>query len=587
MNNFAFLIMAFIVSIIVATIVISSHPSISSPVESPLKSSRLLNLTILHNNDVHARFAPTNIHCGPCYDHPSRCYGGMARTTALVKSIKSRHADPDKVLFLNAGDFYQGTIWYSLFKHQAVTEFVNLMGIDVMTFGNHEFDDGVAGLVPFIDGSTVPIICANIDFSNEPLMNGKINKSMVIERDGIKIGIIGFVIRETDHLSFPGKTLRFLDEVQSVREEAVRLKKEGIQLLIGLSHAGYSRDLKVAAEVPELNLIVGGHTNTFLYSPVDNPPSTEVPTDEYPKIVYHEDDSKTLVVQAFAFGKYLGRLDLSFDPVTEQIIEYNGNPILIDSKYDLDPVVTKAVQRYQQNISKEYEEIIGDSRVVLEMEDCRRRECLFGNLVTDMMVDQFTNLSSLLMKSNGSRGEKWTDFPIAVINSGIFRSSIISGHVRLEDLLATFPFNNEFSAIHVTGSQLLQVLENSVSGYEKHGRRVGGKFLQVSGLKIIYDLEKPVGKRIISVRARCGHCLEPAFHPVNPDQMYPLIAPAYMLNGGDGYSMLKGIDQEDFDQLDLDLVKKYFNTWSPVFTQREERIKFLTDADKSASCNWR
>ena len=418
--------------------------SYGSPAIDGKKSAdqELFKLTILHNNDIHSRYMETSIYSSPCKDraHGSKCFGGAARSVYLVKKIRSELGD-DSVLYLNGGDHFQGTIWYNLFKWRAVSEFVVNMDYDALTLGNHEFDDGVAGVVPYIEhvqkgqwsnGSDsghkrAPILVCNLDVSKEPEFHSGghpiINSSMIITRKGRKIGLIGYITPDTSFLSSPGKTLTFTNEVDSVRREVAALQAMGVDIIIGISHAGYVADINVAKNVPGIDIIVGGHTNTFLYTPGDagnkfdphtqthapsieqpvethapsieqpvetHAPSIEQPVDSYPKVITAKDGSKTLIVQAFAYGKYLGYLDVEFDR-NGNVMSYAGNPILLDGAVHEDAQTRKLMDKWSDLEPNEYKTIIGSSGVFLEGEDivCRTRECSLGNLYSDMIFHYF------------------------------------------------------------------------------------------------------------------------------------------------------------------------------------------------------
>ena len=244
----------------------------------------------------------------------------------------------DNVLFLNGGDHFQGTIWYTFQKWKVVAKFVKVMAHDVMALGNHEFDDGVEGLVPFIRNvsennvKNLPIVCSNIETSGQ--LKQLLRPSVVLERNGKKIAVIGYVTPETSFLSSPGPTVKFLDEIESIRKEMDRLKQEDptLNIFIALGHSGFDKDKEIAEKIPELDVVVGGHTNTFLYTGTPLP-SIEKPEGDYPVVYKHGEVGQTLVVQAFAYGKYLGVLDLKFDD-DGKIISYSGNPILLDDKVE-------------------------------------------------------------------------------------------------------------------------------------------------------------------------------------------------------------------------------------------------------------
>lgn len=240
----------------------------------------------------------------------------------------------NKVLHLSAGDFYQGSIWYSQFKYEIVNDYVFKMNYEAVTLGNHEFDDGVGGLLPYLREAklnSVAVVCTNLNITGEEKFHGLITKSTIRTYDGYRVGYVGYVLPSTAYLSSPGDTVIFEDEIDSLKKEVSHLKSEGINMIIALGHSGYQRDLEIARAIPDIDIIVGGHSNTFLWpGTMDtnaSPPSIERPVAPYPTVVT-SGEKKTLVVQAYAFSKYLGVLDVTFDERGE-ITEYSGEPIFL------------------------------------------------------------------------------------------------------------------------------------------------------------------------------------------------------------------------------------------------------------------
>ncbi|GIY17670.1 protein 5NUC [Includes: UDP-sugar hydrolase [Caerostris extrusa] len=268
------------------------------------------NLTLLHTNDVHSHFIEFDVYGDRCEEklkEQKQCFGGFARQVSKVKEIRSSR---ENVLFLNGGDFYQGTVWYTLHRWQIVAELVNTLGIDAMSLGNHEFDDGLIGLLPFLQNLKSKVLVCNINASKIPELLYYIQPSTILEIGGEKIGVIGYITPETKYISFPGD-LEFEDEIEYIKKEVKKLTAKGLTKIIAVGHSGFDVDLKIAKEVPELDIVVGGHTNTFLYT--GPPPSVEEPRGPYPVVIERGDGSRALVVQDFAFGKYLGFLEIEFD----------------------------------------------------------------------------------------------------------------------------------------------------------------------------------------------------------------------------------------------------------------------------------
>nr|CAD7456965.1 unnamed protein product [Timema tahoe] len=290
-------------------------------------------IILLHTNDMHARFEQTTALSSRCTDadaEANRCYGGMARVASEVRKIRARAASGEgpNVLFLNAGDTYQGTVWYTFHKWRIVARFINLLAFDAISLGNHEFDDGVSGLIPFLNNVTCPVLASNLDLSEEPLLAATpLANSTILVVNGTRIGVIGYLTPDTKELSKSEK-VKYIDEVDAIKLEADKLKNQGINILIALGHSGFRKDIQIATEVPDIDVVIGGHTNTFLYT--GDQPDLEVPESLYPHVVTQPSGRKVYVVQAYAYTKYLGQLDLEFDEHGE-VISHKGNPILLDS----------------------------------------------------------------------------------------------------------------------------------------------------------------------------------------------------------------------------------------------------------------
>lgn len=189
----------------------------------------------------------------------------------------------------------------------------------------------MAGLLPFIENAEFPIVTANLDLSKEPkLAATKLLNSTVLIVNERKIGVIGYLTQDTKLIS-SSENVIFLDEVESIRREAKELKKQGVDILIALGHSGFAIDKKIAREVEDIDLVIGGHTNTFLYN--GQPPDIEIPEGLYPTEVVQKSGRKVYVVQAYAYTKYLGNFTVTFDTKGE-VTNINGNPILVDSSIE-------------------------------------------------------------------------------------------------------------------------------------------------------------------------------------------------------------------------------------------------------------
>ncbi|VEN61871.1 unnamed protein product [Callosobruchus maculatus] len=384
--------------------------------------------------------------------------GGFSRLYAQI--MKMLEEKPNSVL-LNAGDDFQGTMYYSIGKWNITQQFMNKLPFDAQVLGNHEFDDGIDGVVPYIKALKHPVIVSNIDDSLEPKMQGIYSKSTVIERNGKKIGIVGVIVEDCDEISNTGK-LRFLPESASVNAEAERLvEEEGVFTVIVLSHSGYDHDRLMAKNASDkISLIVGGHSHTFLYTG-DNPPGPETPKGPYPTIVQKPNGHNVLVTQASAFSKYLGNVTVYLDKNGE-IADFVGAPIFLSPELPQDEKINKDLEPWKRMIDAQGSKIIGSTLVTLDKSACYHAECTLGNFMADAMVFAYTK------KSNEY---SWTQGAIAMTNSGGGRTTIEVGT----------PFGNTIDIGNMKGIHVKALLERNMFPYTYYGYASGVKIMQYSG----------------------------------------------------------------------------------------------------------
>jgi 5'-nucleotidase len=269
------------------------------------------------------------------------------------------------------------------------------------------------------------------------------------------------------------------------------------------------------------------------------------------------------VVQAFAFTKYLGYLNLEFDD-EGNVVEVGGSPILLDGTIKPDPEVLELLEKYRPGILDLENEIVGTTKVLLDG-SCRRNECNLGNLIADAFIDW--------RSANHRSDDFWTDAAIAFIQSGSIRSSISKakdGRVTREDVATVLPFTNNIQIVEITGETILRALEHSVARYTNGEPR--GEFLQMSGVEVVYDMNRPVGERVVEAQVRCARCMFPALEPIDESKLYRVILQDFLANGGDGFNMFVGQSIQKIDIRDLEVLVKYFKKKSPVHPSIEGRI---------------
>ncbi|KAF0674536.1 bifunctional metallophosphatase/5'-nucleotidase [Profundibacterium mesophilum] len=491
-------------------------------------------LTILHTNDFHSRFEPISKYDSGCSAEDNaagECFGGSGRLVTAIKEAKARADNP---ILVDGGDQFQGSLFYTYYKGKLAAEMMNALGYDAMTVGNHEFDDGPEVLKGFAEAINFPILMSNADISNEPLLTDVIEKSTVIEKNGEKIGLIGLTPQDTDELASPGPNVTFSDPSEAVQAEVDRLTEEGVTKIIVLSHSSYGVDKQVAENTTGVDVIVGGHSNTLL----GDMEGAEGP---YPTMV-----GDTAIVQAYAYGKYLGELNVTFDD-DGKITKAEGAPILMDASVGEDQGTVDMIAEKARPLDEIRNKVVAEAAEPIEggREVCRAQECAMGNLVADAMLDR--------VKDQG--------IDVAIANSGGLRASIDAGEITMGEVLTVLPFQNTLSTFTVNGQQLLDALENGVGQMEEGA----GRFPQVAGMTFTIDPDAAAGARVRDVMV--GGEL------VDPVQTYGVVSNNYVRNGGDGYKMFQDAqDVYDYGPDLADVTAEYLARNAPYKPYTDGRI---------------
>ena len=271
------------------------------------------NITILHTNDVHSHVEPFS------KDHsefPNK--GGFERRATLISEI--RRQNPNTLLF-DAGDIFQGTPYFNFYGGEIEFRLMSMLGYDAITIGNHDFDNGMDGLDKQLPNAKFDIISSNYDFKNT-ILESKVSDYKIYNKSGIKIGVFGLGIELEGLVSKDlYKETKYLDPMDIANDTAKKLKEsENCDIVVCLSHLGYKyekfpnkvSDLNLAKSTKNIDLIIGGHTHTFMNKPV---------------VVKNNLGNDVLINQVGCFGLYLGRIDFSFDSDNNKI--FNSNLLMI------------------------------------------------------------------------------------------------------------------------------------------------------------------------------------------------------------------------------------------------------------------
>ncbi|KOB68363.1 Apyrase, partial [Operophtera brumata] len=467
-----------------------------------VSSQERFPVNILHYNDFHARFVQTSPLGGVCNPTAAPCIGGFARLATMV-------------------------------------------------LGNHEFDNGIEGVVPYLQHLEAPVVTANIIDDDEPTIQGLYEHSIVVERQGRKIGIIGVIIASTDTLAATGD-LKFTDEVETVKAEAEKLNAEGVNIIIVLSHCGLDIDREIALNGgPFIDIIVGGHSHTLLYNDEAPIHSAFVPQGPYPVIV-EQSERKVLIVQAAAHTQYLGEIKLFFDDAGN-LLEWQGNPHYIGTDIEQAADVLAKIDQYLPMIEEMASEEIGSSMVNLAS-NCACSECNLGSFLCDAFMHGVMHWAE---------EDNWHYAHFCVINQGGIRSSIEHGTITFESTILAVPFENNVEVFDLRGDHIMEMLEYSVA----NDPYAGARMLQVSGIRSVFDGARPLGERVLNVTVRCIECSVPRYEPINLDKYYKVMTTDFIGNGGGDYTNVEVVG------VDYDIVMNYIRQQSPVFAEVDGRIQ--------------
>ena len=500
------------------------------------------NLTILHTNDHHGHFAKFS-------PYPVQDVGGMAAQATLVNIVR---ADVEKagghVLLLSAGDVNTGVPESDMLDAEPDFKLMNALGYDVMVLGNHEFDKPRDVLLKQQDWAEFPFISANVvkKDTGEYLVEPYIIK----EFDGLKVAIFGLTTEESPILVSPENVedLEFKNPIEVAKTLVPKLREEA-DVVIALTHLGYyeeaggqynaAGDIKLAKEVPGIDVIVGGHSHDLLTEP-------DVVGD-------------SLIVQAGEWSEYVGRLNISIDTDADKVSNYTYQLLPVNMKkrvkyndqsyymyvgtgYIEDKATLEVMEPFMNQADDILSQPIGEAVVKLDgaRELVRQQETNLANLVTDSM-----------------RAKTGAD--IAFQNSGGIRSDINPGTITYRDVLKVQPFGNTLVLVDMTGAQIVELLNYAAT--VKPGQ---GAFLQVSGLT--WTLNRTAGK---------AENVQIQGQPIDLEKTYNVVTNNFMGAGGDGYAVLKDLPKLDTGFVDADAMHEYITEQGKIDLQVEGRLTIV------------
>lgn len=517
-----------------------------------------LKLDIMFSNDVHGGIDRAQAtFMNP--EFPPQLGGGGSAAT-LIKQVRALENDSRSSLLLDAGDFFQGRPVGTITEGRAVMEYMNAIGYDAMTIGNHEFDIMQKNLIETLKLAQFPILTCNVIDTRTNEIPAYARPYIVVERLGVRIGIVGFTTTDTEKMSFPEhiKNIKFLSEKEAVAKwvKIVR-EKENVDLVFVLGHAGLPYDVvptylsrydaqgtplseeryavwgydaqEIAREVEGIDLFIGGHMHKGIPKPWIDPVTG------------------TMVIQGYAYGSNLGWITLDIDPATKTISGYESPAIregsmitLFEDQFIPDEEIGDMIGEQVAIAEKGMDEIVGSAGVYLSRTNVDAQS-LMGNTIVDAM-----------------RESAGADF--AFMNLGGVRADIKSGPVTYRNVFDVMPFDNMVVSFKCSGEFLRRVIETRIEG-GRHG-------MIVSGGKVVYSKKQKNFERVTS--------LQIAGKPWDPNRIYTVATTDFLMQGNAGLNLLIQVPENDITYLQVNLrdaIVTYFKKNSPIRTKIDDRWK--------------
>ena len=498
-----------------------------------------------HVNDVHAHLDEFASSGTDCEEPEEGCYGGYARIKTKVEELKK--AQPDN-LWLNAGDEFQGTLFYSFYGPEKIAATVNDLGFDLMTLGNHEWDGGDDPLGEFMANLTFPVVSCNVK-SEHKLLKKYIKNYHVFEDK--HLAVIGASTTETPSISSVGEKTKFVDPVKEVQKavDEIRDKFPDVKYIVALTHLGYKEDQELAEKTEGISLIIGGHSHTLLGDMDDA-------EGKYPTIVNNTKGDEVFVVTSYRWGEYLGSINLLYDE-EGKIMGYRGAPIHMTNTTKQDKDLQAKIDAWRGPFEEFAAEVLGTTDAAMGQDTCQEEDCLMGQVMADAMLEYRQNQTA----ESSSKKAQAPDF--ALINAGGVRAEIGEGNITRGEVLTSFPFGNAVVELTLTGAEVRSVLEGCVSmENQETGAELGGWFQVSRGLVLEYNPESKPGSRLVSVEVG-GEALD-------DKREYRVVTLDFLAGGGDNIF----VATKDFATLDLqdEVLVQYVEAHTPMSPKLAKRV---------------
>lgn len=471
----------------------------------PDLTGKAVRMTFLHTSDIHARafpynFDPSFTDNGLGLADEAGPYGGLARISTILKQERARSG---RVLHLDSGDSFQGSVTFNYFDGEAEFRSLAAMGLDGAVIANHEFDDGAMNLAnQAVDWATFPLLAANYDFEDttEPWANtlGDIAQpTAMYDLDGFRVGVIGMAnFSSLNSLDEENNSLgiKMLDVGQVIPQYAELLRAQGADIIVLVSHMGVDEDRELAETYPDIDLILGGHNHVALDPPI---------------VVTNAVTGKRIpVVDSGAFSKYVGRLDIVVQD--GQILSHDYTLFPVDANVESDPKITALLQEYQDILDDELntEQVLGYADEALTRYGASGGDSMLGNFSAEAM-----------------RAFPGVETEIALTNTLGIRADIPAGPITADTLFNTMPFDNTITTMFLSGRELQETLDFATARSSERGCQ---SQIQVAGIEFDMDCTDQIAKNI-----RINGV------PLSENGVYEVATNNYIAHGGSGFEVLQ------------------------------------------------
>jgi len=523
--------------------------------------SGVLRLHLMWTNDLHGHIAPEPARfMNPAFPPP---LGGGASAAAYINEVRAKAAAAgEEVMLVDVGDFFQGTPIGSKTQGTAVIEYMNHIKYDFTVPGNHDFDMGRINAERLEGLSEFPWICANLVEEATGELVDWVQPTLMMEFQGLKIGVIGIITPSTAVMSFPQNIegLKFLDMGTSVAKYRDELKEDGADLILLAIHEGLPYDptegwkriagstetetateqegtyganhsyggmnlMELVNAVPGIDFAVGGHTHRGYHEPWIDP-------------VNH-----TMCFESFGNGSSIGHAVLLIDKATGTLLGYEGSHdrgtliTLFEDEIWPDEATTEVIRPHQEATEAAMATVVGSTAVSLGRGGPGAN--LVGNLVTDAMIAYFE-----------------ADFGFQ--NMGGLRADLPAGDLTARDSFSVLPFGNELVLVEMDGRMVRRIVERKMAG------RSGG--IVIAGAEATYDTDRPDYDRLVEFKV--------AGQPWDPDRIYRVVCTSFLMEGNSGLHFLTAIPPENVTPTQIttaEAVEHYLKENSPVRPKVDNR----------------